>query len=68
MKLIWTRELDAQNPWEPEFHGIFSYQESGISFITKMNIWFGAYTDKWMSPKYYSKGGREYRLLCRMIG
>ena len=21
MKLIWTRELDAQNPWEPEFHG-----------------------------------------------
>lgn len=40
----------------------------GFPFITKMNIWFGAYTDKWMSPKYYSKGGREYRLLCRMIG
>ena len=35
MKLLWTRELDAQNPWEPEFHGIFSYQESGISFYYK---------------------------------
>ena len=32
MKLIWTRELDAQNPWEPDFHGVFFYQESGISF------------------------------------
>lgn len=28
----------------------------GFPFITKMNIWFGAYTDKWMSPKYYLKG------------
>lgn len=35
MKLIWTRELDAQNPWEPDFHGVFFYQESGISFYYK---------------------------------
>ena len=35
MKLIWTRELDVQNPWEPDFHGVFFYQESGISFYYK---------------------------------
>ena len=35
MKLIWTRELDAQNPWEPDFHGVFFYQESEISFYYK---------------------------------
>lgn len=35
MKLIWTRELDAQNPWEPDFHGVFFYQESGFSFYYK---------------------------------
>lgn len=35
MKLIWTRELDVQNPWEPDFHGVFFYQESGIPFYYK---------------------------------
>mgnify|MGYP000257117900 CR=1 FL=1 len=37
MKLIWTRELDAQNPWEPDFHGVFFYQETGISFYYRIS-------------------------------
>lgn len=32
MKLIWSRELCIQDPWEPKFHGIFSHCESGVSF------------------------------------
>lgn len=68
MKLIWTRELDAQNPWEPDFHGVFFYQESGFPFITKMNIWSGACTDKWMSPKYYLKGNRELIFISQAGG
>jgi len=38
------------------FTAYFSIRSPGFPFITKMNIWSGACTDKWMNPKYYLKG------------
>ena len=32
MKLIWSRNLYIQNPWEPKFRGVFSHCKSDISF------------------------------------
>lgn len=32
MRLIWSRKLYTQDPWEPYFRGVFSYRKSGISF------------------------------------
>lgn len=32
MRLIWSRKLYIQNPWEPKFRGVFSHCKSEISF------------------------------------